>query len=218
MCNNVTFTRSQLEKIKPKTNLKLQGRLSECLTFFVTHTKRHKSRDDCRLCVAPTDEGDSTYDEPIRWEWKKKKCSIAIAVKSSAAVERIRNVLFRRYWFKAKVGSAQIDLLQICILYGPLVKNRIDVSVSFSTVACYFFPFMVDKLFRYFCATLKAGWWSGEQYMVNDDEVKSTNRNTLLQYLACVCLRASGPSRVDSHFFPSRTSLGSTHSVRNQKT
>ena len=92
--NNVTFTRSQLEKIKPKTNLKLQGRLSECLTFFVTHTKRHKSRDDCRLCVAPTDEGDSTYDEPIRWEWKKKKCSIAIAVKSSAAVERIRNVLF----------------------------------------------------------------------------------------------------------------------------
>ena len=133
---------------------------------------------------------------------EEKKCSIAIAVKSSAAVERIRNVLFRRYWFKAKVGSAQIDLLQICILYGPLVKNRTDVSVSFSTVACYFFPFMVDKLFRYFCATLKAGWWSGEQYMVNDDEVKSTNRNTLLQYLACVCLRASGPSRVDSHFFP----------------
>ena len=218
MCNNVTFTRSQLEKIKPKTNLKLQGRLSECLTFFVTHTKRHKSRDDCRLCVAPTDEGDSTYDEPIRWEWKKKKCSIAIAVKSSAAVERIRNVLFRRYWFKAKVGSAQIDLLQICILYGPLVKNRIDVSVSFSTVACYLFP-----LWSTSCFDISVQLWKLVGEVVNDIwwTMMKWNQRTAIHFYniwrVCVCAPAARHESIPI-FFPSRTSLGSTHSVRNQKT
>ena len=94
---------------------------------------------------------------------RKKKCSIAIAVKSSAAVERIRNVLFRRYWFKAKVGSAQIDLLQICILYGPLVKNRIDVSVSFSTVACYLFP-----LWSTSCFDISVQLWKLVGEVVND--------------------------------------------------
>ena len=60
-----------------ETNLKVDSVV--CLTFFVT--KGHKSRDDCRLCAAPTDEGDSytlpVYNtmcfELLRRDWKKKK-------------------------------------------------------------------------------------------------------------------------------------------------
>ena len=43
-----------------ETNLKVDSVV--CLTFFVT--KGHKSRDGCRLCAAPTDEGDS-YTLPV---------------------------------------------------------------------------------------------------------------------------------------------------------
>ena len=60
-----------------ETNFKVDSVV--CLTFFVT--KGHKSRDDCRLCATPTDEGDSytlpVYNtmcfELLRRDWKKKK-------------------------------------------------------------------------------------------------------------------------------------------------